>query len=199
MVIAIPQSRQEVQALRVRRSDLSSQLTSATERRNELAERIKSAEGVDKAGLEQRVALLDRRILQLEADIATTGQALTAAPAQFLTGSSDTGPRAFGVLSEDAFAALTAVFFIFVLAPMAIGIGRGLWRRARTLPVQKPDPESAARLERIEQAVDAIAIEVERISEGQRFTTRLLAAGQAPAEPIPLAEYEGVRATPRGS
>jgi hypothetical protein len=31
-----------------------------------------------------------------------------------------------------------------------------------------------ARLERMEQAVDAIAIEIERISEGQRFTTRLL-------------------------
>jgi hypothetical protein len=29
--------------------------------------------------------------------------------------------------------------------------------------------------ERLEQAVEAIAIEVERISEGQRFTTRLLA------------------------
>ncbi len=31
------------------------------------------------------------------------------------------------------------------------------------------------RLARIEQAVDAIAVEVERISEGQRFTTKLLA------------------------
>ena len=31
------------------------------------------------------------------------------------------------------------------------------------------------RLSRIEQAVDAIAVEVERISEGQRFTTKLLA------------------------
>jgi hypothetical protein len=30
------------------------------------------------------------------------------------------------------------------------------------------------RLERIEQAVDSIALEVERVSEGQRFTTRLL-------------------------
>jgi hypothetical protein len=35
-------------------------------------------------------------------------------------------------------------------------------------------PEVTSRLERIEQAVDAIAIEVERISEGQRFTTKLL-------------------------
>jgi hypothetical protein len=30
------------------------------------------------------------------------------------------------------------------------------------------------RLTRIEQAVDAMSVEVERISEGQRFTTRLL-------------------------
>src|SRR5205085_485133 len=39
------------------------------------------------------------------------------------------------------------------------------------------DPTSSlgdARLSRLEQAVDAIALEVERISEGQRFTTRLL-------------------------
>lgn len=34
--------------------------------------------------------------------------------------------------------------------------------------------DSDARIERIEHAVDAIAVEVERISEGQRFTTRLL-------------------------
>ena len=44
-------------------------------------------------------------------------------------------------------------------------------RRADSL-----DSSSAERLQRIEQAVDAMAIEIERISEGQRFTTRLLAA-----------------------
>jgi glucosamine 6-phosphate synthetase-like amidotransferase/phosphosugar isomerase protein len=31
-----------------------------------------------------------------------------------------------------------------------------------------------SRLAKIEQAVDAIAVEAERISEGQRFTTKLL-------------------------
>ena len=41
-----------------------------------------------------------------------------------------------------------------------------------------------ARLVRIEQAVDAIAVEVERISEGQRFTTRLLSE-QSHAPPKP--------------
>jgi hypothetical protein len=46
------------------------------------------------------------------------------------------------------------------------------------------DTGSAERLQRIEQAVDAMAIEIERISEGQRFTTKLLAA-RADA-PVPL-------------
>ena len=40
------------------------------------------------------------------------------------------------------------------------------------------------RLARIEQAVDAMAVEVERISEGQRFTTKLL-ADRAKRESVP--------------
>jgi hypothetical protein len=38
------------------------------------------------------------------------------------------------------------------------------------------------RLERIEQAVDAIAVEVERLAEGQRFATRLLSEGASRQE-----------------
>ena len=34
--------------------------------------------------------------------------------------------------------------------------------------------EVSSRLERMEQAIDSIAVEVERISESQRFTTKLL-------------------------
>jgi hypothetical protein len=37
------------------------------------------------------------------------------------------------------------------------------------------------RLAAIEQAIETVAVEVERISEGQRFTTKLL-ADRAPAE-----------------
>jgi hypothetical protein len=40
--------------------------------------------------------------------------------------------------------------------------------------------EVTARLERMEQAIDSIAVEVERISEGQRFTTKLLSERTAP-------------------
>jgi hypothetical protein len=41
----------------------------------------------------------------------------------------------------------------------------------------------SARLERMEQAIDSIAVEVERISEGQRFTTKLLSERVAPVAP----------------
>jgi hypothetical protein len=44
--------------------------------------------------------------------------------------------------------------------------------------------EVSGRLERIEQAIEAVAIEVERISEGQRFTTRLLSEGRGDARQI---------------
>ena len=36
------------------------------------------------------------------------------------------------------------------------------------------DPEVLHRIARVEQIVEATAVEIERISEGQRFTTRLL-------------------------
>jgi len=39
--------------------------------------------------------------------------------------------------------------------------------------------QTADRLEKLEQSVDAIAIEIERISEGQRFVTKLLSEGHA--------------------
>ena len=45
-------------------------------------------------------------------------------------------------------------------------------------------PVADARLARLEQAVDAIALEVERISEGQRYTTKMLSE-QARRAPKP--------------
>jgi hypothetical protein len=41
------------------------------------------------------------------------------------------------------------------------------------------DPELTARLSRVEQIVESTAIEIERISEGQRFTARLLSEGKS--------------------
>ena len=44
---------------------------------------------------------------------------------------------------------------------------------ARTTTPLAPS-DTTARLERIEHAIDAMSVEVERIAEGQRFTTKLL-------------------------
>jgi len=63
---------------------------------------------------------------------------------------------------------------------LAIVVGRPLvsaWAKKLENESKRPaiPPEVSARLERMEQGIDAIAVEVERISEGQRFTTKLLA------------------------
>lgn len=50
-----------------------------------------------------------------------------------------------------------------------------------------PGGEMLARLSRIEQAVEAIATEVERIAEGQRFTTKLLSGENRKPFSTPIA------------
>jgi hypothetical protein len=56
------------------------------------------------------------------------------------------------------------------------------WLEPRPVPPRELNTING-RLERIEAAVDAIALEVERISESQRFTARLQAEQQAPRLP----------------
>ena len=46
-------------------------------------------------------------------------------------------------------------------------------------------PHSEARMARIENALESIAVEVERISEGQRYTSRMLAEGAAVPVVVP--------------
>ena len=58
-------------------------------------------------------------------------------------------------------------------------------RRAPTAQDPRQFAELSDRLQRIEQAVDAIAIEVERVSEAQRFTAKVLAGEQAPPTKLP--------------
>lgn len=53
------------------------------------------------------------------------------------------------------------------------------WIARPQAPGDRDAPSRDARLQRIEHAVEAIAIEVERLGEGQRFTTKMLAEGAA--------------------
>lgn len=56
------------------------------------------------------------------------------------------------------------------------------WLEPRPVPPRELSAINA-RLERIETAVDSIALEVERISEAQRFSARLQSEQQSPRLP----------------
>jgi len=77
-------------------------------------------------------------------------------------------------------AATTVAFFISTASiAWSIAFAWSRWLARPRQSAQGAVPEHEYRLEQrlasIEQAVHAVAIEVERLGEGQRFTTRLLA------------------------
>lgn len=92
------------------------------------------------------------------------------------------------------------LFIVIGFVAVFLPISRALARRSDRQSLRPPvPPEIFGRLERIEQAVDAIAIEVERISEGQRFTTQLLSEGRQHATAaLPAGAERAAPAAPRG-
>ena len=77
-------------------------------------------------------------------------------------------------MTEDMLA-IGGFFTTVILLGLGIPLVRAFVKsREGRLALPASNPENDRRLERIETAVDAMAIEIERISEGQRFTTKLL-------------------------
>jgi hypothetical protein len=86
-----------------------------------------------------------------------------------------------------------------IVLPLSIAWAIRIIRRGRPRPAGPRADEYGGRFDRLEQAVDAIAIEVERISEGQRFVTKIMAdrpaqLGAGAAEPVRVGERDAVRA-----
>jgi len=174
IIDGVPQSFGEVRALRAQRSELSNQLQSAQRRRNEVVEQLKNATEAERPGLEARLKLLDQRILEIEGEISRTGDLIAKTPGNLLS-STQAQPTIQGLnVNSGDLTGIVIVFTIFVLTPIAITISRLIWKRASNPPPPKVDQQAEERMRRLEAGVDAIAIEVERISEGQRFVTKLL-------------------------
>jgi len=79
---------------------------------------------------------------------------------------------------------------------IALGIPliRAFAKRVESRPREAlPTGDLVSRLERIEQAIEAMATEVERIAEGQRFTTKLLSEVR-PAAPQAIAAQPAIAA-----
>lgn len=96
-------------------------------------------------------------------------------------------------MSPEDVIALMAVLTAAVLITLGLPLVKA-WARRRELGQHAaPAPESEERLRRMEAAIESIAVEVERISENQRFVTRLL------AERAPAAAQAGDRELPAGA
>ena len=163
-------------------SELQNQRQSLANRRQNTEGTYERASGVSRDGLGERLRELDANIIAYEREIARVGQAYaikggtTAAPEP---------PSSQGVPSnympEDEAAGMAFGFSFMTLVLTFFLTRRFMRRKYAGLPQSQKQPNLIAsneRLERIEQAVDSIAIEVERVSENQRFMTRLMTETQ---------------------
>jgi hypothetical protein len=200
--------------------------------RANLFERLQSVGGNERVFVQQRIAALDDNMAGLQGQFSELVGKLAAAEAERVMSNTLMPPPPPPGFNRPAFNidpdAITAVFVLFsigVIIPLSVGLTRRLWRRpAAPAPMAAVDLDNAAkaRFDRLEQAVDAIAIEIERISEGQRFVTRVLterpsnvrptapsadandasglgevkpflALGAGAVEPIPIVQRQGVK------
>ena len=188
----VPRTGEEVRALENRIEGLREQLQDAAARRNTVADNLKSADEQARSGYVERLQILDTRILAIETEISNSVARLAEAPpsARFeaITSQQPPRPDEFGRVIESAIP-IVAIISVFGIAPIAIAVARFIWKRS-TAPAPKAaiaDRATQDKLEHLQQSMDAIAIEVERISEGQRFVTKVMAdrqIGAGAAEPL---------------
>lgn len=185
---------EQVQAAHIRLDRLRRELQDAAERRNSITGNLRGADVEARDGYLNRLEILDERILTIEREITQTNLALSTAPPEALVAAADVGQQADPdlIVVRDAMERaipIVAIVSIFVFMPIAIAIARLIWRRATGAPraAAVPDHATQQKLDHLQQAVDTIAIEVERISEGQRFVTKLMSdrsLGSGAAEPV---------------
>jgi hypothetical protein len=189
--LSVPSSIDELAGLRERRDLLREQLDRVVDQRADLVRdlRREGDEAVPtegRAGLQQRITALDARILQIERDQSVTDQLSSNASPKLLAQSAaeqrkqdliDRQSRK-RVDGDEAVAAVFSAFGTGVVLTLLIS----RWRRGRAAKRAAKAGKAAAalhaadpRLDRLTQTVEAIAEEVERIGEGQRFVTQLMA------------------------
>lgn len=188
--LPVPTTREEVRAIQAQREQLSNQLESVADRRSQLARELSGmAADEAKPGVEARIQLLDQRILQLESDLANTGRQLSMAPPN-LVASTEVPSQGGGGDFDDGL--MIGGLFTFAFMAIVVFAQRWRWKRRGPRPgAAQLGTDATQRLDRLEHGMDAIAIEIERISEGQRFVTKLLsesgsAATQRAAQPMVL-------------
>ena len=168
--------------------------------RNRITEELTNdqTQGADRTGLETRLKTVDARIADLDKALASAQTAQSSAagvPGAMIDPNNTPSDHA---LHPDEVAGVGAAIFAALAFPLVIAYARRIWRKSANVTVTLP-PEMATRMQAMEQAIESVAIEVERIGEGQRFMTQALAEsprgiGAGAAQPIVARPRETVHA-----
>ena len=173
---AVGLERLSYQQLRAQLDELQSQRQTIANRRDALSRQYERATGANEQGIAARLTIMDKSIVAMESDIAAVAHELVVkAPGT-------TVPPFVGRHWQDSEVAGLGLSVFLGTMVLTLIVSRRLFGRVRwgrVPPVAAADSTPPnQRLDRIEQAVDAIAIEIERVSENQRFMTRLMTETQ---------------------
>ena len=161
-------------AAKAQKEVLNDQLHDLEQKREELTEQVRELrnQGLDITGLEARVKDIDARIKDVDQQIAAAD--LQVARAASVAGAvrDDHPPPQMHDGPPDGVFVLGGFFIVFVMMPVAVAFARRIWKRTAGAVAAIPSDVSD-RLRAIEHAVESVALEVERIGEGQRFMSRL--------------------------
>ena len=174
VTMELTQLRAHADALKLRVSDLEMQVGQIAEERSRLspAER----EVLNKSWTPVNHELASTRI-QLEATQKQISELETARD-MARSGITLVPPRSNDENNMERERMIGAASFILLL-PLVLAWSRRIWHRGGPRP--SVDLENSPRQQRMEQAIESIAVEVERNGEAQRFTTKLLADRQPEA------------------
>jgi hypothetical protein len=160
------------------RRELNGQRSELQSQRRRVSEQLQNPriEGPDRQGLERQIMDIDSRIMALDKQISAANERV--AQAALVPGAVVEPRRQSDEVPDEVFA-LAGVFFLAVLMPLSIAFALRLVRRGARGVAALPH-DIMERFNRIDQAIDAMAVEVERIGEGQRFVTRLMSERSLP-------------------
>src|SRR3954464_4552717 len=132
----VPQTQDEVAILQAQRARLSEQIINVRDQRRAIAQQYERSSGASRVGLEQQLQSLDQRLIQLQNDLAESGRALSRSRVGSATVGGGPGfSRSFGNVSPGQFTAISIVFIVAFLGPLAASFGRLMWRRTKpTVP-----------------------------------------------------------------
>jgi hypothetical protein len=171
------------QALESQQVRAINRLVEEEAQRNSLAHRLVAATGTDKQEIGKALSQSDAEIAGLKETIANTRQQLlelqgapVVAGPVFASGSlfPPQAERVFG-MTRTEFGSSVGLVLLF---PLMVAFAVRIVRRGTFSPTRTPEVDDA-RFTRLEQAVESVAIEIERIGEAQRFSAKLLAERQA--------------------